>query len=204
MGLKRDQQAAEKAAKRDALATALGDIVLAEGLEALSLRPMAARLGTSDRMLLYCFGTKAALIADALASVSQRLATSLSSASPSPRSTPREVIGIAVDLLAGLDVKPFMALWTEIVARAVRGDAVFQSVVDRTMGAWSDWIVARTEFPAGADPARSAVGMLALIEGIATFGLLGADVGDIETALLDALPLPQNRVRGEIDDLSND
>ena len=32
---------------------ALADIVLAEGLDALSLRPAAARLGTSDRMLLY-------------------------------------------------------------------------------------------------------------------------------------------------------
>jgi len=192
MGLKRDQQAAEKAAKRAALATALGDIVLAEGLEAFSLRPLAARLGTSDRMLLYYFGTKAALIADTLASVSQRLATSLSSASSSsPRSTPREVIGIAVDLLAGPDANPFMALWAEIVARAVRGDAVFQGVVDRTMGAWSDWIVARTEFPAGVDPARSAAAMLAVIEGISTFGLLGADVGDLVSALLDAVTPPQ-------------
>lgn len=191
MGQKRDQQAAEKAAKRSALASALGDIVLAEGLEALSLRPAAARLGTSDRMLLYYFGTKAALIADTLASVSQRLATSLSLASPSPRSTPLEVIGIAVDLLAGPDAKPFMALWAEIVARAVRGDAVFQGVVDRTMGAWSDWIVARTEFPAGVDPARSASAMLAVIEGISTFGLLGADVDDIESALVDALTLSQ-------------
>jgi AcrR family transcriptional regulator len=191
MGLKRDQQAAEKAAKRAALAAALGDIVLSEGLDALSLRQAATRLGTSDRMLLYYFGTKAALIADTLASVSQRLATSLLSASPSLRSTPSEMIGIAVDLLAGPDTKPFMTLWAEIVARAVRGDAVFQGVVNRTMGAWSEWIVARTEFPAGVDPARSTAAILAVVEGISTFGLLGANVGDMESALLDALVLPR-------------
>lgn len=191
MGLKRDQQAAGKAAKRAALAAALGDIVLAEGLDALSLRPAANRLGTSDRMLLYYFGTKAALIAETLASISQRLATNLSSTSLPLRSTPSEMIGIAIDRLAGPDAKPFMALWAEIVARAVRGDTVFQDVVDRTMGTWTEWIVARTEFPAGVDPARSAAAILAVVEGISTFGLLGANVGDMESALLDALVLPR-------------
>lgn len=191
MGLKRDQQAVEKAAKRATLAAALGDIVLAEGLDALSLRPAATRLGTSDRMLLYYFGTKAALITDTLAGVSQRLATSLAAASSPLRSTPSEIIDIAVDLLAGPDAKPFMALWAEIVARAVRGDAVFQDVVDRTMGTWSEWIVARTEFPTGTDPARSAAAILAVVEGISTFGLLGANVRDMASALLDTLDVPR-------------
>lgn len=192
MGLKRDQQAAEKAAKRAALASALCDIVLADGLDALSLRSAATRLGTSDRMLLYYFGTKAALIADTLASVSQRLASSLTSVSPQRKSTPSEMIGIAINLLAGPDAKPFMALWAEIVSRAVRGDAIFQNVVDRTIGLWSEWIVARTEFPAGVDPAQSATAILAVVEGISMFGLLGANVRYMESALFDALILPRS------------
>jgi AcrR family transcriptional regulator len=192
MGLKRERQAAEKAAKRAVLAAALGDIVLLEGLDALSLRPAAARLGTSDRMLLYYFGTKAELIAATLESVSQRLATSLSSASLPLRSSPSGMIEVAVNLLAQPESRPFMALWTEIVARAVRGDAVFREVVDRTMQAWAEWIEARTELPAGAEPTRSAAAMLAVIEGISTFGLLGSKVGDLESALWAVLGISRS------------
>jgi len=38
------------------------DHVLAEGLIGLSLRPLAAAIGTSDRMLIYHFGTRDALV----------------------------------------------------------------------------------------------------------------------------------------------
>ena len=50
-------------ARRAELAEAATDYVLEYGLIGLSLRPMAAALGTSDRMLLYHFGDKDDLIA---------------------------------------------------------------------------------------------------------------------------------------------
>ncbi len=40
------------------------DHVLAEGLIGLSLRPLAAAIGTSDRMLIYHFGTRDALVSE--------------------------------------------------------------------------------------------------------------------------------------------
>ncbi|MFF0290863.1 TetR/AcrR family transcriptional regulator [Streptomyces sp. NPDC005262] len=40
--------------------------MLRNGLRGLSLRPLARELGTSDRMLLYYFGTKERLVAEAL------------------------------------------------------------------------------------------------------------------------------------------
>jgi AcrR family transcriptional regulator len=40
--------------------------VLEHGLIGLSLRPLAAELGTSDRMLIYHFGSKDELVADVL------------------------------------------------------------------------------------------------------------------------------------------
>jgi AcrR family transcriptional regulator len=53
-------------ARRDALADAATDYVLAHGLIGLSLRPLAAALGTSDRMLLYHFDGKDDLVATVL------------------------------------------------------------------------------------------------------------------------------------------
>ncbi len=52
--------------RRDLLAEGACDYVLERGLIGLSLRPLAAALGTSDRMLLYHFGTREALIAEVL------------------------------------------------------------------------------------------------------------------------------------------
>lgn len=48
--------------RRDELLEAATDYVLEHGLVGLSLRPMAEALGTSDRMLLYHFGTKDDLV----------------------------------------------------------------------------------------------------------------------------------------------
>ena len=49
--------------RRDALLAACTDHVLAEGLIGLSLRPLAKAVGTSDRMLIYHFGSRAGLVA---------------------------------------------------------------------------------------------------------------------------------------------
>jgi AcrR family transcriptional regulator len=48
------------------------DYVLEHGLAGLSLRPLAAALGTSPRMLLYDFGSKEQLVADVLAEIRRR------------------------------------------------------------------------------------------------------------------------------------
>lgn len=53
-------------ARHRVLAEAATDYVLAHGLVGLSLRPLAAELGTSDRMLLYHFGSKDELVAAVL------------------------------------------------------------------------------------------------------------------------------------------
>ena len=51
--------------------------VSGHGLAGLSLRPLAAALGTSPRMLLYDFGTKERLIAEILAEARRREAVLL-------------------------------------------------------------------------------------------------------------------------------
>ena len=53
------------------------DHVLRTGLVGLSLRPLAAALGTSDRMLIYHFGSKERLVGEVLAHAQQRLAQSV-------------------------------------------------------------------------------------------------------------------------------
>ncbi|MET8331635.1 TetR/AcrR family transcriptional regulator [Streptomyces sp. NPDC005181] len=53
-------------AKRADLLRRVRAYVLRNGLAGLSLRPLARELGTSDRMLLYYFGTKERMVSEAL------------------------------------------------------------------------------------------------------------------------------------------
>jgi len=100
-------------------------------------------------MLLYYFGTKAGLIADTLTNVSARLASKLATLPASAQLSPFQMIGAACDLLADPEVRPFMMLWTEIVARAARGDDALREVASQTVTAWIEWIEVRTVFPRG-------------------------------------------------------
>jgi AcrR family transcriptional regulator len=58
--------------KRDELTEAATDYAMEHGLIGLSLRPLAAELGTSDRMLIYHFGSKDELVAAVLATSNER------------------------------------------------------------------------------------------------------------------------------------
>ncbi|MEU2775783.1 TetR/AcrR family transcriptional regulator [Streptomyces sp. NPDC007162] len=59
-------------AKRRALLAGIRAYVLRNGLADLSLRPLAQALGTSDRMLLYYFGTKERMITEAISLYDRR------------------------------------------------------------------------------------------------------------------------------------
>ena len=63
--------------RRTALLNSIVDALLAHGAAELSLRPLAERVGTSARLLIYHFGSKEQLLADAMAEVRLRIQTSL-------------------------------------------------------------------------------------------------------------------------------
>jgi AcrR family transcriptional regulator len=63
--------------RRAALTEAATDYVLEHGLIGLSLRPLAAALDTSDRMLLYHFDDKADLVAAVLEAATDRAVASV-------------------------------------------------------------------------------------------------------------------------------
>lgn len=70
--------------RRRALAEGATDYVLEHGLLELSLRPLAAELGTSDRMLLYHFRDKADLVATVLRVANDRSVAGIRALAPSP------------------------------------------------------------------------------------------------------------------------
>lgn len=156
-----------RSAKRLLLAEALADIVLDEGLDALSLRPAAARLGTSDRMLLYYFGTKAELMDHVLSCVSDRFSDYLASTFRGVRMPQHAMVGHTSALMATPEAKPFVELWFEMAARSARGDTFYGDASARMAEAWIEWIMRSVHFPNGVVPRNAAAMMLAIVNGIA-------------------------------------
>lgn len=110
--------------KRQAWLSKMAEYVLAHGLQGASLRPLAQAAGTSDRMLIYHFGSKDALLAQLLALLATRLSDHLTAALPPGRAPNRAAcVREILALLRTPAVWRYLRLWLEIVAAASQGQA---------------------------------------------------------------------------------
>src|SRR5918912_51900 len=87
------------------------DYVLEHGLEGVSLRPLAAALGTSTRILLYDFGSKERLLDEVLAEIRRRLAERLSDLQAAPGTSSGETLEAIWDWVSAEQRVPFMRLF---------------------------------------------------------------------------------------------
>ena len=163
---------------RQSLLPLLAAHVLGKGLGQASLRALAKAAGTSDRMLLYHFGSKDALIADLLAFIAATYASALDAALAGDRPTTRSaVIARILAQTHSPAMQPFLSLWWEIVAGAARGEASYRSAAHAMMGELLAWLEGQMP-PGDPDPAGGARYLLTLIEG----SLMLAAIGHGETA----------------------
>jgi AcrR family transcriptional regulator len=95
------------------------DYVLRRGLAGLSLRPLAAALDTSPRMLLYDFGTKELLVDAVLAEARRREAALLAEMRGAPASSTGETIGAVWSWISAEQRRPFLRLFFEVYVDAM-------------------------------------------------------------------------------------
>lgn len=103
---------------REALLGRVVAFVAHEGLTDLSLRQIAAGTGTSHRMLLHHFGSRAGLLAAIGSEVERRQRVSMSALS-SESATPSAVLHRVWEEVSAPEMKPFVALFFEIVGQAI-------------------------------------------------------------------------------------
>lgn len=163
---------------KDSLLPLLAQHVLAHGLGQASLRPLAKAAGTSDRMLIYHFGTKDALIAELLGYIARTYAATLDAALAGERPATRgKVVARILKHARDSATQPFTALWWEIVAGAARGEAGHGAAAQAMMDELLGWL--EGQMPAGdPDPKGGARYLLTLIEGT----LMLAAIGHEDTA----------------------
>lgn len=160
-------------ARRAEIVERLADHVLAHGLVAASLRPLAKAAGTSDRMLLYYFTDKTEIIAATLQHISERMVILLSartSAQPLPLG---ELTAHLSSVVLDDQFWPYMCVWLELASRAGRGDPLYAPIAAQIGTGFLAWGESQL---ASADPtarARDAAKLLVTIEGMVLVKAIG-------------------------------
>ena len=152
--------------RREAAIERMADYVLAEGLGAATLRPLAAAVGTSDRMLLYYFADKDELLAATLARIATRMIAQLDRAIPvGPRRSFPVLLDQVWRALASQRLRPFMPLWLDIASAAARGLQPHRDVAGEIADGFRDWVAMRLH-PEVSGAGSSAPLFLTAIEGM--------------------------------------
>lgn len=153
--------------------------LLRHGVANLSLRPMAAKVGTSARMLLHHFGSKERLIATVMARVRDDLQSSF--AVDASKSSSPELILKFWDRITRKDRLPYLRLLLEVQVLAIQNPRRYRRYLADTSRSWLR-IVQRSS-PGRSDGAAFATVNTAVIDGLLLELLSSGDSRRIRRAL---------------------
>ncbi len=109
--------------------------VAEQGLSDLSLREIAAGVGTSHRMLLYHFGSREGLVAAIVAAVEEDQRRTLAALAETA-TDPSELIRALWARVSDPDLRPFVRLFYEVVAHAFHGRPGTEGFLDSLTEPW--------------------------------------------------------------------
>jgi AcrR family transcriptional regulator len=159
--------------KRSAIIDRLADHVLAHGLVASSLRPLAKAAGTSDRMLLYYFADKAEIISATLARIAERMTNALA-VHTAPKPLPLDaLIAHLSAIVLRAEFWPYMCVWLELASRAGRDDPDYTQVAAQIGEGFLAWGAMQLDAPDDEARARDAARLLVVIEGMVLVKAIG-------------------------------
>lgn len=131
--------------KKQQAVARIADYLLAEGLNKTGLRLLGEVAGTSDRMLIYYFGSKDALLDEVLGAIAANVTVQLDTLlGDQPR--PADVLLAELTaLMTNAAFKPAIQLWFELVGLAVRGEEPYLSNAKVLVNNWIAWIAAHLD-----------------------------------------------------------
>lgn len=164
----------------------LAQHVLNHGLGAASLRPLAKAAQTSDRMLIYHFGSKEQLVVALLDYLAEDYAKLLDATFQSEVATTRaECIARVLEITEEPEAQRYNTMWWEIVAGSARDLPGYRSAAARVMQRMLEWLEANMPVD-DPDPAGGARYLLTMIEG--ALMLRAASQRDIADTGIAAMP----------------
>jgi AcrR family transcriptional regulator len=157
------------------------DYVLAHGLEGLSLRPLAAALGTSTRMLLYDFESKEKLVDEVLSEIRRRLAALLTELQAARATSAGETLTAVWEWASAEEREPFMRVFFEAYVDALAHPESYAGRGRPMVGDWLEFLGARWR-PRPLDPATATL-FVAVVRGLLLDRLSAPDPGRTDEAL---------------------
>ena len=139
---------------RERLLAAAMEHVAQHGVGDLSLRGLAAALGTSHRMLIYHFGSREGLLIEVIRTVEQQQREALQQMLAEESGTPEETARRMWQRLADPALWPNERLFFEVYAQALQGSAHALPLLDGIVELWVEPI-AQLAIAAGAEEATA-------------------------------------------------
>lgn len=168
------------------------DYILDNGLTDLSLRPLAKELGTSTYTLTYQFGSKEAMIVDAVNHIDERQTARLSEFD-SPSDSPQQILQRLWDMLVDEEGRRWSQVMLEVATLTSRQPILFE---DFEATALKGRIGHLAQAFGGSNPTdsdiRRATLTCATVQGLVLDALLTGDLKRNELALSELL----DQVRG--------
>ena len=121
---------------RATLLDAAVEFAAANGLSDVSLRQMAAALGTSHRMLIYHFGSKDGLLVEVVNEVERRQRESMTALGAEDALAPDEVLRRMWRTLADASLWPLERLFFEVYGQALQGRSATTRFLDGVVDSW--------------------------------------------------------------------
>ena len=141
------------ALKRRLVVERIATHLLTEGLNKTGLRLLAQVAGTSDRMLIYYFGSKEALLDEVLGEIAEGVTVQLDALLGTQPRPAGELLAQLTSLTANEAFRPAVQLWFELVGLAARGQEPYLSNARTLASNWIAWIASRLDNPAEQDAA---------------------------------------------------
>ena len=145
--------------------------MIEQGLSDVGLRTLAKVAGTSDRMLIYYFETKDALISEALHAIAENLARQLDSVLGQHQRSAETLLAELLRLSHSPQFMLVIRLWFEAVGLAARGQEPYAANAAAIANNWLQWIQSRLEH----SQKEEAMALFAELEGRLMIKLIGLD-----------------------------
>ena len=159
--------------------------VAESGFADFSLRALAASIGTSHRMLIHHFGSKAGLESAIVVHTTKLMTTLLLTVgSPSTPLTSRQLIDSVWTALSAPEIEPLLRLYFELANRATNNDPEAKKAVQTIRDHWAATAGAPFQTPNASNEQMLGVAVTyTFLKGLLFDRLAGAALGDADEVL---------------------
>ncbi|MEZ4862839.1 MAG: TetR/AcrR family transcriptional regulator [Caldilineaceae bacterium] len=158
-------------AKKAQIIAQITQYLIENGMADIGLRKLAAVSGASDRMLIYYFETKEALLSQVLEAIAAGFTEQLDALLGQHQRCAAVLLSELLALGGAPQFRAVIQLWFEVVGLAARGQEPFATSATAIAKNWLQWIEHRLD----AEERRQAIALFAELEGRLMLSLLAVN-----------------------------